>query len=62
MANVDQLTEEDVLESPFVAIGTPEQIAEQFERARERWGFAFLEIYNSDFEVVTPVLEKLKGR
>jgi probable F420-dependent oxidoreductase len=62
MANVDQLTEEDVLESPFVAIGTPEQIAEQFERGRERWGFAFLEIYNSDFEVVGPVLEKLKPR
>jgi probable F420-dependent oxidoreductase len=62
MANVDQLTEDDVLESPFVAIGTLEQICEQVERARERWGFAFLEIYNSDFDMVGPIIERLKGR
>ncbi|MBV9599630.1 MAG: TIGR03621 family F420-dependent LLM class oxidoreductase [Chloroflexi bacterium] len=62
MANVDQLTEDDVLESPFIAIGTVDQIVEQFERARERWGFAFLEIYNSDFEVVGPIIERLNGR
>jgi probable F420-dependent oxidoreductase len=62
MANVDQLSEEDVLESPFVAIGTLDQIVEQFERARERWGFAFLEIYNSDIEAVAPLIEKLNGR
>jgi probable F420-dependent oxidoreductase len=62
MANVDQLTEEDVLESPFIALGTAEQIIEQFEKARERWGFAFLEIYNSDFDTVGPIIERLNGR
>jgi probable F420-dependent oxidoreductase len=62
MANVEQLSEEDVLESPFVAIGTVEQIVEQFEMARERWGFAFLEIYNSDFDTVGPIIERLNGR
>jgi alkanesulfonate monooxygenase SsuD/methylene tetrahydromethanopterin reductase-like flavin-dependent oxidoreductase (luciferase family) len=62
MANVDQLSEDDVLESPFVAVGTVEQIVEQFEKARERWGFSFLEIYNSDFEALAPFIERLNGR
>ncbi|HEY1296269.1 MAG TPA: TIGR03621 family F420-dependent LLM class oxidoreductase [Chloroflexota bacterium] len=62
MANVDQLTEDDVLESPFVAVGTVDQIVEQFEKARARWGFSFLEIYNSDFEALAPFMERLNGR
>jgi probable F420-dependent oxidoreductase len=61
LANVEQLTEDDVLNSPHEAIGTVQQIVEQFETARERWGIAFLEIY-SDPEEVAPVVEALAGR
>jgi probable F420-dependent oxidoreductase len=61
-ANVAQLTEQDVLESPHMAIGTVEQIVEQLESARERWGFAYLEVSSSDAEAVAPVLERLNGR
>jgi probable F420-dependent oxidoreductase len=61
-ANVEQLTEQDVLDSPHMAIGTPEQIVEQFEIARERWGFAYLEVSSTDAKAVAPVLEKLNGR
>lgn len=35
-ANVEQLRQQDVLEAPHMAIGTVEQIVEQFEMARER--------------------------
>jgi probable F420-dependent oxidoreductase len=61
-ANLEQLSEQDVLDSPHMAIGTVEQIVEQFEIARERWGFTYLEVSSSDAEAVAPVMEKLNGR
>jgi probable F420-dependent oxidoreductase len=62
LANVEQLTEEDVLDSPHMAIGTVEQIVEQFEISRERWGFNYLEVSSSDAEAVAPIFERLNGR
>jgi len=61
-ANVEQLSQEDVLDSPHMALGTVEQIVEQFEIARERWGFSYLEVSSTDADAVAPVLEKLNGR
>jgi hypothetical protein len=62
LANVEQLGEDDVLESPHIAIGSVEQIVEQFEIARERWGFAYLEVSSTDADAVAPILERLNGR
>jgi len=62
LANVDQLTVEDVLDSPHIAIGTVEQIVEQLEIARERWGIAYLEVSSTDSEAVAPIMERLNGR
>jgi len=62
LANVDQLTVEDVLDSPHVVIGTVEQIVEQLEIARERWGIAYLEVSSTDAEASAPVMERLNGR
>jgi probable F420-dependent oxidoreductase len=62
LANVDQLTEDDVLDSPHIAVGTVEQIVEQFERSRERWGFNYLEVSSTDADAVAPVMEQLNGR
>ena len=61
-ANVDQLTEDDLLESPHIALGTVEEIVEQFEIARERWGFTYLEVSSTDAEAVAPIMERLNGR
>jgi probable F420-dependent oxidoreductase len=61
-ANVDRMTEDDVLDSPHMAIGSVEQIVEQFEIARERWGFNYLEVSSTDAESVAPVLAALTGR
>jgi probable F420-dependent oxidoreductase len=61
-AHVERLTEQDVLDSPHMALGSVEQIVEQFESARERWGFSYLEVSSTDAEAVAPVLEKLNGR
>jgi probable F420-dependent oxidoreductase len=62
LANVAQLAEDDVLDSPHIAIGSVQQIVEQFEIARERWGFAYLEISSTDADAVAPILERLNGR
>jgi probable F420-dependent oxidoreductase len=62
LANVDQVSEDDVLDSPHVAIGSVEQIVEQLEIARERWGFAYLEVSSTDAEAVAPLMERLNGR
>jgi len=62
LANVDQVSEDDVLDSPHVAIGTVDQIVEQLEMARERWGFNYLEVSSTDAEAVAPLMEQLNGR
>jgi probable F420-dependent oxidoreductase len=62
LANVESLTQEDVLSSPHIAIGTVQQIVEQFETSRERWGFNYLEVSSTDADSVAPVLEALTGR
>ncbi len=61
-ANVEQLSEDDVLESPYIAIGSVEDIVEQLEMSRERWGFAYLEVSSRDAEAVAPVMQRLNGR
>jgi probable F420-dependent oxidoreductase len=61
-ANVGHMTEDDVLDSPHVAIGGVEQLVEQFEVSRERWGFNYLEVSSTDAESVAPVLAALNGR
>jgi len=62
LANVDQVSEDDVLDSPHVAIGSVDQVVEQLEMARERWGFAYLEVSSTDAEAVAPIMERLNGR
>ena len=62
LANVDQVSEDDVLDSPHVAIGSIDEVVEQLEMARERWGFAYLEVSSTDAEAVAPIMERLNGR
>jgi len=61
-ADVDGLSEDDVLDSPYMAIGSVDQIVEQLEIVRERWGFAYLEFSSTDAEAVAPIMEQLNGR
>jgi alkanesulfonate monooxygenase SsuD/methylene tetrahydromethanopterin reductase-like flavin-dependent oxidoreductase (luciferase family) len=62
LANVDQVTPDDVLASPHIAVGSVQQIVEQLESARERWGFSYIEVSSSDADAIAPVLERLRGR
>jgi probable F420-dependent oxidoreductase len=62
LANVADVTEDDILDSPHEAIGSVQQIVEQFEVARERWGIAYLEVGSGDHEAIAPIMAALAGR
>ncbi len=59
MANAESLTEDDVLDSPHIAVGTVNQIVEQFETQRDRWGINYFEISSNDMQALAPVVERL---
>jgi probable F420-dependent oxidoreductase len=54
-----QLAGDDVLESPYVLIGTVGQIAEQILARRERWGFSNYTVHEPCMDDFAPVLARL---
>jgi len=52
---------DQALETPFLLIGTVEEIAEQLRRARERWGFSFITVHEPYMPTFAPVIERLRG-
>lgn len=53
-----QLPAEVLLRSPFVQIGTVEQIVENLHRIRERWGVSYF-VVHGDVTPMLPVVERL---
>jgi hypothetical protein len=51
---------EETLETPFLLIGTIDQMAEQLVRNRERYGFTYLTVHDPYMEAFAPVIEHLK--
>jgi alkanesulfonate monooxygenase SsuD/methylene tetrahydromethanopterin reductase-like flavin-dependent oxidoreductase (luciferase family) len=61
VARLDELSEGDILESPYFALGTVDQIVEQLQAARERWGFSYIQVGGEDMDAFAPVMERLAG-
>jgi probable F420-dependent oxidoreductase len=57
---VPYLGVEEILETPFLLIGTEEQIAEQIRAARERYGFTYFTVHGPFMDVLGPVIERLR--
>jgi probable F420-dependent oxidoreductase len=53
------LSAEQVLETPFLLIGTAAEIAEQLVSRRERFGFSFITVHEPYMETFAPVIERL---
>lgn len=53
---------EEVLEIPHVLVGTVDQIIEDLEKRRERYGFSHVIVPGSAAEDLAPVVERLAGR
>jgi probable F420-dependent oxidoreductase len=56
-----QLTPDEFLQSPFVLIGTEEQIVEDLHTRRERWGFSSYVVFESYMDAFAPILARVAG-
>ncbi|OLT16087.1 F420-dependent oxidoreductase [Pseudonocardia sp. CNS-139] len=54
-----RMSVDEVLETPFLLIGTPEQMAEQLRERRERYGFTLVTVHEPYQEPFEPVVELL---
>ena len=61
MANSEALTEQDVLDSPHVTIGTVAQITAQLQQQREQWNINYFEINSGDMDTLAPVIQRLQN-
>lgn len=50
---------QDLLETPFAAIGTHDEVAAHLRRCRERWGISYFTV--RDLTGFAPVIERLRG-
>ena len=57
-----QLRAEEILQCPYVLIGTVDQVVEELQAHRERWGISYYVIFEPYVEVFAPVVARLAGR
>jgi len=57
-----QLSPEEILESPYVLIGTVGQLIDDLKARRARWGISYFVIFEPYIEVFAPVVASLAGR
>lgn len=56
------MTVEDALATPFLLIGTAEEMAEQLVHSRERYGFSYITVHEPYMKAFAPVIERLNSR
>jgi hypothetical protein len=57
-----QLNPEEILQSPYVLIGTVDQLVEDLQARRERWGISYHVIFEPYMDAFAPVVGRLAGR
>jgi alkanesulfonate monooxygenase SsuD/methylene tetrahydromethanopterin reductase-like flavin-dependent oxidoreductase (luciferase family) len=55
------ITAEEILETPFVFIGTVEEMAQQVLRDRERYGFTYYTVHGPYMDAFAPVIERVRA-
>ena len=58
LGELEGLTLDDVETTPFMAIGTADEIADHLVRCRERWGISYFSVRS--IEAFQPVIERLR--
>ena len=56
------LTVDDLLDSPFLLLGTHQQMVEQLVERRERFGVSYVAVFEPAHVDLAPVVEQLAGR
>jgi probable F420-dependent oxidoreductase len=61
LASRFKVAREVVLETPYVLLGTIEEMCESLRQRRERYGISYLTVFERDMEVFAPVVARLAG-
>jgi hypothetical protein len=57
-----QLSADDILQSPYVLIGTVEQMVEDLTARRERWDISYYVVHEPYLDVFAPVVARLADK
>jgi probable F420-dependent oxidoreductase len=57
-----QLSPEEILESPYVLLGTVDRICEDLYARRERWGISYYVAHEPAMDAFAPIVARLAGR
>jgi probable F420-dependent oxidoreductase len=57
-----ELTPDEILENPYVLIGTVDRMVEDLLARRERWGFSYYSISEPYLDAFAPVVARLAGK
>ena len=60
--NWQQLSVEEILEAPYVLIGTVDEMVEALHARRERWGLSYFVTFEPYMEILAPVVARLTGK
>jgi probable F420-dependent oxidoreductase len=55
------LTADEILGSPFVLLGSIDEMVAQLAAQRRRWGFSYYTVFESVIDTFAPVVERLAG-
>ena len=61
IAHDTEFTVDDVLTSPYIAIGSFEEIADQIREVRRRTTMSYVGVFPTQMDAFAPVLAQLKG-
>jgi hypothetical protein len=57
-----QLSPDEILQSPYVLIGTVDKLIEDLHARRERWGIPYYVVFEPYVDALAPVVARLAGR
>jgi probable F420-dependent oxidoreductase len=57
--HISAVTVDDVLGSPYLWIGTVDEICEQVLAARDRWGISYFSVFSDALEAAAPIVARL---
>jgi hypothetical protein len=57
-----QLGPEEILQSPYVLLGTVDQLVEDLQARRERWGISYYTIFEPYMDAFAPIVAHLAGK
>jgi len=55
------LTAEEILETPFVLLGSVDEIVAQLVARRARWGISYYVVFRPAVDVFAPIVDRLTG-